>query len=190
MKRNIRLFIFIFLIFPCYVFANEEGVSFAEGIKGLAWYYVNSFLFFSILVYFLRTPIKQAFSQRKDTIKDDIESSKKLFEDTKKEYETIREKLANIEKEREKIRNNIIDEANRQADEIIQNATKRAASLQEGATLMIQSEEKKALTSLSLQFSNILIEEAKKEIKSSLNDDLEDKLIDRGLERIQEVVNG
>ena len=55
---------------------------------------------------------------------------------------------------------------------------------------MISSEEKRALTSLSLQFSNMLIDEVKREIRSSLNDELEDKLIDKGLERIKEVVNG
>ncbi len=195
-KEHVGWIIFLLLIYFCYFlifelkFENQILEEIQKGVQKNIWYYINSLLFFGTLVCFLRTPIKQAFSQRKNIIKDDIENSKKLFEDTKKEYEEIKNKVLNIKSERAKIREDIINEANRQADEIIQNASKRAALLQESASLMIQSEEKKALTGLSLQFSEILIQEAKKEIKSSLSDDLEDRLIDKGLERIQEVFNG
>lgn len=179
------LIVFVVLFAPsvlCAVFADKAHAH--HGIASLQWYYVNAAIFFYFLFVILRKPVIKFFASRRDTIKNRVDEANKIYNDALNAFNSAKEKHENLETELQKIYDNIIFEAKEQAEHIELVAEKKASYLKETAKQMIDAEEKKAIKNLNVAFSKMLVENVTNDIKSSLNNELDDKLINSGIEKI------
>jgi F0F1-type ATP synthase membrane subunit b/b' len=65
----------------------------------LGWFIVNFVVFFGGLVFFARKPIRAAFLQRHETIKQQIQEATEAFDSATERYEGYQIKLANVDDE-------------------------------------------------------------------------------------------
>ena len=181
MRTKLKNFIFIFLLIPSVAFASEGE---HHGIDSLTWYYINAAVFFSFIFYVLRKPCKEAFLKRREGIKANVDEANKVYTDALNALNSAKAKHEHLEEELQKISDDIITEAKEQAQHIVQVAESRASYLQATAKQMIEAEEKKALKNLSAEFSKILVQDTINDVKSSINEELDRKLIVNGVEKI------
>ncbi len=185
--KNFIFKITTILFFPNVIFASQEAGH--HGIESLTWYYVNSFIFFAVLFFFLRKPMKKAFQDRKTSVFNNINEAAKIFNDAQKELQIAQKKHECLDEELGKIKDGILAEAEEQAKSIINIANKKATYLKDSARQMILAEEQKALKNLSKEFGEMLIQSATKDIKESLNADVDKKLIERGIDSAEKFLN-
>ncbi|MGI6681064.1 MAG: hypothetical protein ACOX3T_06265 [Bdellovibrionota bacterium] len=159
---------------PSLLLASDGG---SHGIESLTWYYINSGLFFGVLFLILRKPCKKYFASRREVIISNVDEASKALEDAQKALANAKRKHEFLEEELGKIRDEIIDEANEQANHIINMATEKAEYLKSMSKKMIEAEEKKALKNLNAAFGKILIEDTTNDIKSSLSAENDNELI-------------
>ncbi len=185
--RNIILKIVTIFFLPGIVFASQDGGHY--GISSLTWYYVNSFIFFATLFFIIKKPMKKTFKERKNNFSNSIEEASKVFNDAESALIKVQKRNESLDSELKKIKDAIILEANEQANNIIDVANKKVTYLKDSAKQMIVAEEQKALNNLSKQFGEMLINSVTQDIKKSLSDDLDKKLIYRGIDDVKKVVN-
>lgn len=149
-----------------------------------AWRVVNLILFCGILWYFTGNLIKRFFHNRKENIRstfDDLEARRK---EAKEKLEEIEKRIANLEAERdailaesreqaERLKNGIVNDAHKQADQIVEQA-RRAA----------ENESQAMLNGVRAQVANEIIDAATKALKGQLSEEDHDKLISQSLDKV------
>lgn len=149
-----------------------------------AWRVVNLILFCGILWYFTGNLIKRFFHNRKETIKTTLADLEARRKDAKLKLEEIEKRIANLEAERqailaeskaqaERLKKGIVEDAHKQADQIVDQA-RRAA----------ENESRAMLNGVRAQVANEIIDAATKSLKGQLTEADHDKLIAQSLDKV------
>ncbi|MCX7957759.1 MAG: ATP synthase F0 subunit B [Deltaproteobacteria bacterium] len=99
----------------------------------VAWFILNFVVLFGFLGYFLRKKVNQFFNDRYENMKRQMDESVKIREEALAKLREIEEKLAKIDYYRNAIRDEYIDMAKKEKEDIINHARRNAQSLRSSA---------------------------------------------------------
>lgn len=181
-----RLGNFIFAFLLVFVLTGVAWAS--EGHEprwgDFAWRVLNLILFCGILWYFVGGLCKRFFRGRKETIQTTLDELEKRREEAKANLAEIERRIANLEAERkaildesklqgERLKKSIVDDAHKQASQIVEQA--RRAAENEGRAMMDQ---------VRSTVATEIVEAAGKALRGQLTPEDHDKLIDKALDKV------
>lgn len=183
MARLIQIMTVAIVVLGCAAYAHASGEH--EPRWGdFAWRILNLILFCAILWYFTGKLIKRFFKNRKQAIQDTLNDLEKRREDAKAKLAEVEKRIANLEAERkaildeskaqaERLKKGIVDDANRQASQIVDQA-KRAA----------ENESRAMLAQVRATMADEIVDAASKALQNRLTNEDHDKLISNALDKV------
>ena len=148
------------------------------------WRVMNFTVLAVALVFILRKPLSQALSSRIKMIReqlDDLESQKAEAEKQLAEYN---EKLAQLEKEAEKIVEDYVRQGNEAKARILKEAEASAEKLQVQARRTIEHEFEQAKSELQKEIFEKSLVKAEEIIKNKISDEDQDRIVDDYLKKV------
>ncbi|MCF8024303.1 MAG: F0F1 ATP synthase subunit B [Desulfobacteraceae bacterium] len=177
----------LFLIAAGMVFAASGG---GHGEEGGGWAVtdtyrvINFVVLVGILIYFLRTPVKQFFSDRVRVIREQLEDLESQKQEAEKKLEEYNERLAALSQESE----NIIEQYRRQGenlrDKIMKEAESAAKKLEDQARKNIEHEFAQAKLKLETEVFDKAVEKAEQKLKRVITDNDQEKLVKEYLDKV------
>ena len=130
---------------PSPVFASAGGHS--PSFADLTFYWVNFILYVGLMSFLLRKPIKNAWVARTARIKQTVLDCTDQVESAERELNAIEALTKGLAAEQERVCQEIVEQANLEAQEILKNANQRAARIREQAKEMVKGETRSAQVS-------------------------------------------
>lgn len=176
------VFIFCFIGFALAASGGEGGT---KGWVATDTYRVMNFTVLAVALFLLlRKPVSQALDGRIKGIKEQLVELESKKKEAEKQLAAYNEKFALLEQEADKL----IDEYIRQGQEakarILEEAEAAAEKLEEQARRNIEHEFQKAKLKLQEEILEKTLVKAEEIIKSKINDEDQEKLVDEYLEKV------
>lgn len=163
---------------------GEESV-WNYGLTGkMTWRIVNSIVLIVALWYLLKNPIAGFFKERKAQIAKDLEDAKlqrEKAEATLKEYEA---KMAGMEQEIDRLKEELKKSADVEGEKIIANANRMAETMIESAKLAAEQEVRKAKAEIQAEGVDLAVEMAEALISEKIGDSDQKKIVDEYLSKV------
>ena len=149
-----------------------------------AWRILNLVIFCGILWYFTGNIIKRFFRQRHQTIQNTLNELENRRAQSKIELEEMEKRISSLENERqailaesraqaERMKKNIMDDARRQADQIVDQARRTA-----------ENESRAMLDKVRSAVADEIITAASKALQGRLTEEDHKRLIDNALDKV------
>jgi F-type H+-transporting ATPase subunit b len=187
-KRNLLAVVTIavaVLIFSGGVWGSSGGEHEAKGWVATDTYKVMNFtVLAAALFYLLRKPVAQALNGRIKGIQDQLDELEVKKKEAEKKLAEYNEKLSLLDKESEKIIAEYVKQGNEARARILEEAESEATKLEEQAKRNIDSEFKQAKSKLQKEISENALIKAEAIIKSEINSEDQDRLINEYLEKV------
>jgi F-type H+-transporting ATPase subunit b len=145
---------------------------------------VNTVALVGLLVYFVRKPLVNFFSERKAQISRDLEEAKEQREKAEALLTEYKQKLAGMEKELEKLRAELRKSADAESAKIMANAEKMSVSVVEAAKLAAEQEVRKARATLKNEAVAMAVQMAESLIREKINDADRKKIVEDYLVKV------
>jgi F-type H+-transporting ATPase subunit b len=110
----------------------------------LTFYWVNFALYVAMMVYILRKPIRNGWAQRAERIKLAVNRSTTDVEAAERELNAIEALTKTLPIEQQRIREQLVEQGNLEADEVIKEAKLRAARIKQQASELVLGETRSA----------------------------------------------
>jgi len=187
-KTKIFVIFIIVILGSSSLFASSEG-----GHHGFDWMQflgklVNSTLLFGGLIFLLRKPISNFLYQKSVNVKEDIIQREKNLEKTTEHLIGIKERLDQIEEEvkqmKEAARLSGVEEQ-KKIEELGKTESERLRKLNEEE---IKNKVDSSVRILKEKIAEMTIDHFKKDIQSELDSTLHDKIIEKNIEIIGDII--
>lgn len=185
-KAVIILFIGLFLVFSISTALCASGEG--SGTKG--WVSTDTFrvMNFAVLVialvFVLRKPLSQALSSRIKVIKDQLEDLEVQKTAAEKQLDEYNQKLAQLEKEAEKIVEDYIRQGHEAKARILKEAEASAEKLQVQARRNIEHEFGQAKLELQKEIFEKSLAKAEEIIKNKITGEDQNRIVDEYLKKV------
>jgi F-type H+-transporting ATPase subunit b len=136
------------------------------------------------LVFVLRKPLSQALSSRIKVIKDQLEDLEVQKTEAEKQLDEYNQKLAQLEKEAEKIVEDYIRQGHEARARILKEAEASAEKLQVQARRNIEHEFGQAKLELQKEIFEKSLAKAEEIIKSKITGEDQDRIVDEYLKKV------
>ena len=182
----IILFVVLFLVFSISTALCASGEG--SGTKG--WVSTDTFrvMNFAVLVialvFVLRKPLSQALSSRIKVIKDQLEDLEVQKTAAEKQLDEYNQKLAQLEKEAEKIVEDYIRQGHEAKARILKEAEASAEKLQVQARRNIEHEFEQAKLELQKEIFEKSLAKAEEIIKNKITGEDQDRIVDEYLKKV------
>ncbi len=173
-SKIVAVFMVVLMVILC------VGVAFAaegHGDEATKWTpkmimfrIINTLILFAILAYFLKSPLVNFFSERKEKIRRELEDVKEQRNQAEQKLKEYEEKLAGMEKELEKMKESLRQAAEADSSKVMETAEMMAAKIKETAQLTAEQELRKAKTMLQNEAVEMAIEVAESLITDKITD--------------------
>jgi F0F1-type ATP synthase membrane subunit b/b' len=130
--------------------SHEAFASAGHGepsISDLTFYWINFLLYVGIMTYILRKPLAKGWAARAARIKQSVMQSSDDVEAAERELNAIEALTKTLPQEEERVRNQIIEQANAEAADIVRQAEQRAVRIREQAKELLKGETRSAQAS-------------------------------------------
>lgn len=170
------------------VLASSAGD--AEGVEHMGWLATDTYklINFAVLAgalfYLARKPVKEFFSSRITSIKDELADLEQKKADAEKALAVYAEKIANLDKESEKIVADYVRQGEDARKRILAEAELQAEKLEEMAKRNIEQEFKAAKVSLLQQVAEKAFQRAEGLVRESISPEDQDRLVDDYLAKV------
>ncbi len=170
------------------VLASSAGE--AEGVEHMGWLATDTYklLNFAVLAgalfYLARKPVKEFFSSRITSIKDELADLEKKKADAEKALAVYAAKIANLDKESEKIVADYVKQGEDAKKRILAEAELQAEKLEEMAKRNIEQEFKTAKASLLQEVAEKAFQRAEGLVRESISSEDQDRLVDDYLAKV------
>ena len=144
----------------------------------------NLLLLMLILKKFLWKPVKKVLAERQNQVDEIYRTAEKAAEAAESDKALYSEKLAGARAEAESIVKAATARADRQSDEIIEAANKKAADTIRKAEAELEQEKKKAMNDLKNEISDISVAIASGIVDREINADDHKELIDSFIDKL------
>ena len=144
----------------------------------------NLLLLMLILKKFLWKPVKKVLAERQNQVDEIYRTAEKAAEAAELDKALYSEKLAGARAEAESIVKAATARADRQSDEIIEAANKKAADTIRKAEAELEQEKKKAMNDLKNEISDISVAIASGIVDREINADDHKELIDSFIDKL------
>jgi len=185
-KAVIILFVGLFLVFSISTALCASGEG--SGTKG--WVSTDTFrvMNFAVLVialvFVLRKPLSQALSSRIKVIKDQLEDLEVQKTAAEKQLDEYNQKLAQLEKEAEKIIEDYIRQGHEAKARILKEAEASAEKLQVQARRNIEHEFEQAKLELQKEIFEKSLAKAEEIIKNKITGEDQNRIVDEYLKKV------
>jgi F-type H+-transporting ATPase subunit b len=187
-KRSRAVLVLFVLLFLAFSTSSALCASGEGGDKG--WVSTDTFrvMNFAVLVvaliFVLRKPLSQALSSRIKTIKEQLDDLEAQKADAEKQLADYNDKLAQLEKEAEKIVEDYVRQGNEAKARILKEAEASAAKLQDQARRNIEHEFNQAKLELQKEIFEKSLVKAEEIIKNKISDNDQDRIVDEYLKKV------
>ena len=164
--------------------AAAHGGETPERIWELIYRSINFIIFFGVLFFLLRKPLKQVLADRKDSIQKELQDLEAKKEEANREFQALEKRISNIKEEREAILAEYKAEAEKEKQKIIANAQKTASRIIDQSQLTIQQEMQKANQALRQEMSDMAVRMAEDLLKKNITDNDQKLLIGEYLAKV------
>jgi F-type H+-transporting ATPase subunit b len=144
----------------------------------LIWRVINTLALLAILVYFLKKPLVNFFSERKAQIQMDLEQAREQRDQAERMIADYKQKLAGMEQELEKMRDELKKSADAESTRVVANAERMSASMVEAAKVAAEQEVRKAKIELKNEAVALAIELAESLVREKINEDDRKRLVE------------
>jgi F-type H+-transporting ATPase subunit b len=178
------MFLPMVLLMAGVAYASGEGES-AWTTGKLSWRVVNTIGLLALLVYFLKKPLVNFFSERTAQIQKDLDDARDQKEKGEALIADYKQKIAGMEKELEKMRAELSKSAESESEKVRINAERMATSIVEAARITADQEVRKAKAALKADAVELAMEMAEALIHDKISEDdrghiIEDYLVKVG----------
>lgn len=186
----------VLLLYAGWVYASggEGGGAGAEAAHGggetrarildLVYRAINFIIFFGVLFFLVRKPLKQVLGSRRESIQKELADLEGKKEEAQREYEALTRRIANIKEEREAILAEYRAEAEKEKQKIIENAQKMAERIVDQAQKTIQQEIQKANQILRQEMADAAVRMAEDLLKNNITENDHKMLIGEYLAKV------
>jgi F-type H+-transporting ATPase subunit b len=150
----------------------------------LLWRVINTVALIGLLIYFVRKPLINFFSERKAQISKDLEEATEQREKAEALLTEYKQKLAGMEKELERLRTELQKSADAESAKIMANAEKMSVSMVEAAKLAAEQEVRKARATLKNEAVAMAVQMAESLIREKINDADRKKIVEDYLVKV------
>ncbi len=170
------------------VLASSAGE--AEGAEHMGWLATDTYKLINFVVlagalfYLARKPVKEFFSSRITSIKDELADLEQKKADAEKALAVYAEKIANLNKESEKIVADYVRQGEEAKKRILAEAELQAEKLEEMAKRNIEQEFKSAKASLLQDVAEKAFQRAEDMVRESISSEDQDRLVDDYLAKV------
>jgi F-type H+-transporting ATPase subunit b len=160
----------LLLLFTGGAWAAAEGDS-PWTMGKQAWRIINTIALLALLGYFLKKPLASFFSERKVRIARDLEEAKEQRARAESLIKEYQQKIADMEKELDKMRMELSKSAEAEGEKIVANASRMAASVVEAARLTADQEVRKAKAALKNEAVDLAMGMAEALVREKITDE-------------------
>lgn len=175
---------------------NEIGIinlvlaGAAEG-GGFNWRFVlehavNLLILIGVLVYFLKTPVKNFLMERRGKIGYEIDEAQKTITEAKEKYEEYAKKLESIEAEISSIKETVRQQGENERAEIMKQAESVSRNIKKETSETIAFETEKAKHEIQSEVVDIALGQAEKLIRENLGESDKEKFMQEFTKSIEE----
>ena len=189
LSKFMAVLFFLVLLSGVFSISTALGASGGEGgSKG--WVSTDTFRVMNfavlaiVLVYLLRKPLSQALNSRIKVIKAELEDLEARKNEAEKKLAEYNEKLAQLEKEAEKILEDYIKQGHEAKQRILKEAEASAEKLKSQARRNIEHEFEQAKLKLQEEIFETSLEKAEEIIKNKISEDDQDRIVEEYLKKV------
>lgn len=173
----------VLLVFPAILLTTDAfAASSSEASTWtnwlLLWRVINTVALLAVLVYFLKKPLVNFFSERKVQIQTDLEEAREQRDQAERMIADYKQKLAGMEQELEKMRSELTKAADAESTRVVANAERMSASMVEAAKVAAEQEVRKAKIELKNEAVALAIELAESLVREKINEDDRKRLVE------------
>jgi F-type H+-transporting ATPase subunit b len=169
---------------PALAFASEAG---GEGYDwaGFGWQLVNFAILATLLVVFVRKPLRDYLKARTESIKKSIEEARQARELAEKALAEVHERLKVKDREIAEVVAAAETSGQKEKEALIEEGERLAQKLIEQARSNIDYELKQAREAIKAEAVELAMELAEKKIKDKLGEEEQKKLFEDALQRLE-----
>lgn len=156
-------------------------------LKDFLYRLLNFSIVVAILVYFLKKPIRNALSGRRDDIEKALIAARRAKEEAEAKFAEYDKKLAQATQEIATISASIRKEAEMEKQKIIDNAREQAVKIEQDAERAAALEVAKARLSLQQEAVQLAVGVAEDLLKKNFTKDDDSRLIDEYMQKVGEL---
>ena len=164
--------------------AAAHGGETSARLWDLIYRSINFIIFFGVLFYLLRKPLKQVLGDRRDSIQKELQELEAKKEEANRAFQALEKRISNIKEERETILAEFKVEGEKEKQKIIDNAQKTASRIVDQAQITIQQEMQKAGQSLRQEMSETAVRMAEELLKKNITENDQKLLIGEYLTKV------
>lgn len=185
-KKALVLFLLLLVLSAGTAFASAEG---SEGGGSwspwmLLWRVINTAALIGVLVYFLKKPMANFFSERRSQIQKDLEDAKEQRDRAERTIAEYEKKIGEMGRELDKMRDELRKAAGVESEKVVSNADRMAATMVESAKLAADQEVRKAKMILKNEAVGVAVELAESLIREKINEDDRKRIVEEYLVKV------
>ena len=175
----------VILVTAGVVWASSEG---GPSMWPDFWQRVLNFAIMAgVLIYvFKKLNVKAFFAKRTESIASTLNELEAKKKEAEKTYEEYNQKLAQLDKETNRILQEYIEQGEREKAKIIANAEKAAAEIREQTDVAIEQEIKSAKEVLQQEIAELSVTAAEVLLKEKIGEEDQQKLVDDFMTKVVE----
>lgn len=186
-KTLLMALVLVVLFCGAAVAAGDNPVAGGVLLKDFIYRLLNFLIVVAILVYFLKKPIRNALSGRRDDIETALVEARKAKEEAEAKFAEYDKKLAQATQEIANISASIRKEADMEKQKIIDNAREQAVKIEQDAEKAAALEVAKARLSLQQEAVQLAVGVAEDLLKKNFTKDDDSRLIDEYMQKVGEL---
>jgi F-type H+-transporting ATPase subunit b len=194
-KRNFAFIVHSALLFFVFCILNLAPVALAFGAEGgeaheslfksYLWQALNFAILVTILVYFMKKPLKEFLRKRTEIIEKSLKEAREAKELAEKALAEVEERLKLKDKEIEEILSRTRLSAEKEHSLLLQQGEQMKEKILEQARTNIEYELRQARDSIKAEAAEIALELAEKKLKERLTKEEQIRLIEESLKRME-----
>lgn len=130
-------------------------------LSDLTFYWINFILYIGVMTFILRKPIRNAWAARTARIKKTVAECTDEVDAAERELNAIEALTKGLATEQDRVRQEIISQANLEASDILRQADQRAARIREQAKEMLKGETRSAESAFRASLVSRALQSAK-----------------------------
>jgi F-type H+-transporting ATPase subunit b len=174
----------ILLVVPLLLFMSYAEESHGSQTKDFLGKALNFLLLFGGLVYLLRKPLGKILQGRTESIGEELRSAKESREEAAEKLAKVETRLANLDKEVEKLRQEAHEEGKALHQRIVDEARRDAERLKHYASQEIEMLTQTAIRDIKAFAGALAADLARQKIQSLLTEEDQSSLIEKSIERL------
>lgn len=161
-------------------------MSLFEKLNMYVFPFVNFGLFLAIVGYFARKPLKEFFTKQALDFDSEFKTAQATLETANSKRTQVTARLAGLDKEIEKLRENSISAADKAAQDTLLRASQQAAAIAKEADKLCSAEISRAAANLRSELSETVVRRFSDLAKTKLTPEDHAKILERGLQSLRD----